>query len=63
MTDNAFIRAGLSRLTTLRDLLIHFSKGRKIILIPLVIIFLLTAALLILAGGLSYVAPFVYSIF
>jgi hypothetical protein len=51
-----------SRLYTLFQLVGYFSVGRRILMMPLLILILLSGLLLILAGGLSYVAPFVYAI-
>lgn len=53
----------LARLRTVGRLLRHFAGRQKFVLLPLVLVLLLAGALLILTGGLSYVAPFVYSIF
>jgi hypothetical protein len=51
-----------SKAITLAALLGHFSHGKKVFMIPLLILILLSGLLLIAAGGLSYVAPFVYAI-
>ncbi len=53
----------LARLRTVGRLLLHFANRRKWFLIPLLLVLLATGLLLIATGGLSYVAPFVYSIF
>ena len=52
-----------SRLTTLGQLLAHFTHRQRFFLAPLLIVLLLSAILLVVTGGLSYVAPFVYAIF
>ena len=51
------------RLRTLGRLLAHFARRQKLVLLPLLIVLLLAGILLMLTGGLSYVAPFIYSIF
>ena len=51
------------RLRTVGRLLAHFARRQKFVLLPLLIVLLLAGALLIVTGGLSYVAPFIYSIF
>lgn len=48
---------------TLVDLFRHFVKRGKWFLVPLLVVLLLAGVLLIVTGGLSYVAPFVYAIF
>jgi len=53
----------MSRFTTLRELVAHFVGQRKFFFIPLLLVLLLAGGLLLLTGGLSYVAPFVYSLF
>jgi hypothetical protein len=62
MSVRRYLEAVGAKALTIAQLLGHFSRGRKLVLLPLLIIILLSAVLLILAGGLSYVAPFVYSI-
>jgi hypothetical protein len=51
------------RLATVGALLAHFARGRRFFLLPMLIVLLLTAVLLLLTGGLSYVAPFLYTLF
>jgi len=53
----------LSRVHTVFALLRHFSHRQRYFLWPLLIVLLLSSILLILTGGLSYVAPFVYALF
>lgn len=62
MPGRRYLQVVGARALTVAQLFGHFSRGRKVVLLPLLIIILLSAVLLILAGGLSYVAPFVYSI-
>lgn len=52
-----------SRLRTLGGLFAHFAHRQRFFLAPLLLVLLLAAVLLVLTGGLSYVAPFVYAIF
>ncbi|MAQ13588.1 MAG: hypothetical protein CMN30_02170 [Sandaracinus sp.] len=53
----------MSRLTTLRQLVAHFVGRRKLFFVPLLLVLVLAGGLLLLTGGLSYVAPFVYTLF
>jgi Family of unknown function (DUF5989) len=57
------LRRLISRLTTIGHLLAHFASRQRWFLLPLVLVLLLAGVLLLVTGGLSYVAPFVYSIF
>jgi F0F1-type ATP synthase assembly protein I len=57
------IRIVVHRLRTIGRVVRHFANRQRWFLIPLLLVLLLTGALLIATGGLSYVAPFVYSIF
>jgi uncharacterized protein involved in exopolysaccharide biosynthesis len=52
-----------NRLRTIGRLLGHFANRRKWFLMPLVLVLVVSAVLLVATSGLSYVAPFVYSIF
>lgn len=52
-----------SRLRTIGRLFRHFARQGKWFMIPLLVVLLVTGILLLATGGLSYVAPFVYSIF
>jgi hypothetical protein len=54
---------GASRAQTLLELLGHLLRRRRFFLIPLLVVLLLAGVLLLLTEGLSYVAPFVYTIF
>ena len=51
------------RARTLFELFRHLLKRRRFFMIPLVVVLLLAGVLLLLSEGLSYVAPFVYTIF
>lgn len=53
----------LARLRTIGGILRHFARRGRWFLLPLLLVLLLAGALLLVTGGLSYVAPFVYSIF
>ncbi len=52
-----------NRLRTIGRILRHFASRRRWFLIPLLLVLLVAGALLLVTGGLSYVAPFMYSIF
>ena len=52
-----------NRLRTVGRILRHFASPSRWFLIPLLLVLLLAGLLLLATGGLSYVAPFVYSIF
>ncbi|HEY1098878.1 MAG TPA: DUF5989 family protein [Myxococcota bacterium] len=51
------------RLHTVVEVLRHFASRQRFVLIPLLIVLLLSSVLLVLTGGLGYVAPFVYALF
>ena len=51
------------RLRTVLDLVRHFADGQRLFLLPLLFVLLLGGVLLALTGGLSYVAPFIYTLF
>ena len=53
----------LARLTTLTALLRHFGNRRRWFLAPVLLFVLVLGILLVLTGGLSYVAPFIYTLF
>jgi ABC-type transport system involved in multi-copper enzyme maturation permease subunit len=48
---------------TIKELLSHFVRRNRLVLVPLLIVLLLAAVLLVLTQGLSVVAPFVYALF
>lgn len=52
-----------ARLKTIGRLIAHFARRQRLVLLPLLIVLLLAGLLLLATGGLSYVAPFIYSIF
>jgi hypothetical protein len=52
-----------NRLRTIGWILRHFASRQRWFLMPLLLVLLLAGLLLLATGGLSYVAPFVYSIF
>ncbi|MEZ4403990.1 MAG: DUF5989 family protein [Kofleriaceae bacterium] len=52
-----------SRAVTLGRIVGHFAHRGRWFLLPLVLVLLASGVLLLVTGGLSYVAPFVYSIF
>ncbi len=51
------------RLQTIGRLLRHFASAGRWFLLPLVLVLVLCGVLLAVTTGLSYVAPFVYSMF
>lgn len=51
------------RLRTVASLVAYFSHRERFFLAPLLLVLLLASILLVLTGGLSYVAPFVYGLF
>ena len=53
----------IGRLKTIGQIIRHFASRQRWFLLPLLFVLLLAGVLLIATGGLSYVAPFVYSIF
>jgi len=52
-----------NRLRTVGRILRHFTSRQRWFLVPLLLVLLLAGLLLLATGGLSYVAPFLYSIF
>ena len=59
----SWIRRGAWRARTLWGLVAHLLRRRRFFLIPFLLVLLLSGLLLLLTEGLSYVAPFVYTIF
>lgn len=53
----------LKRTRTLFALVGYFMHRQRFFLLPLLLVLLLSGVLLLLTGGLSYVAPFWYAIF
>ncbi|MGE0872804.1 MAG: DUF5989 family protein [Kofleriaceae bacterium] len=52
-----------NRLRTVGKIVRRFASRQRWFLLPLLLVLLLAGLLLVATGGLSYVAPFVYSIF
>jgi F0F1-type ATP synthase assembly protein I len=52
-----------NRLRTIGRILRHFASRQRWFLVPLLLVLLCAGVLLVATGGLSYVAPFIYSIF
>ena len=52
----------LGRARTVGALVAHFARRGKLFFLPLLLVLLLGAILLALTGGLSYVAPFIYTL-
>jgi len=59
----SIVRRLLSRLRTVAALFRHFTHGQRFFLLPMLVVLLLAGLLLVATGGLSYVAPFVYTLF
>jgi hypothetical protein len=57
------MRRLLRRARTVGAALAHLARRRRFLLVPMLVVLLLAAVLLVLTGGMSYVAPFIYSIF
>ncbi len=55
--------AAVLSVRTLKDLVGHFAKQNRLVLLPLLVVLLLAAVLLVLTQGLAYVTPFVYALF
>jgi len=52
------------RVRTMGSLITYFSRpDRLALLVPVLLSVLVAGALLVITGGLSYVAPFVYAMF
>lgn len=51
------------RLRTTLQLLRYFASSQRWFLLPLLVVLLLGGLLLLLTGSMSYVAPFVYTLF
>ena len=48
---------------TLGEVIAHFARGQRFFLIPLLVVLFAAGLLLLATGGLSYVAPFIYTLF
>ena len=57
------LRVVRSRLITLGQLVRHFVHPRRFFLLPMLIVLLAAGVLLLVTDGLSYIAPFVYTLF
>ena len=55
--------SALGRARTVLELVGHFLHRRRFFLAPLLLVLLLAGLLLLAAMGLSYVSPFVYTLF
>lgn len=53
----------MNTLRTLFELVAHFVSRQRFFLLPLLLVLLVAGLLLLATGGLSYVAPFVYTLF
>ena len=63
LVANSRLKQFASRLETIGMLFRHFTRRGRLFMLPLLLLVLVSAVLLVVAGGLSYVAPFVYAIF
>jgi hypothetical protein len=57
------LRMLLGRARTVGELVLHFLHRRRFFLAPLLLVLLLAGLLLLAVTGLSYVSPFVYTLF
>lgn len=48
---------------SIRELVSHFVRQNRLVLIPLLVVLLLAGLLLLATSGLAPVAPFVYALF
>ncbi len=53
----------VARLRTVGDLVGFFVRQNRLFFVPMLLVLLAAGVLLMLTGGLSYVAPFVYTLF
>jgi hypothetical protein len=53
----------MSRARTVVALIAYFVRRERFLLAPLLLVLLIASVLLLLTGGLGYVAPFVYTLF
>jgi hypothetical protein len=53
----------VSRVKTVGLLLRHFTRRGRRFMLPLLLFLMVSGILLLVTGGLSYVAPFVYAVF
>ena len=63
MKRRGFWKRLASRAKTVAQLLRHFADRQRFFLLPMLVVLLIAGLLLLLTGGLSYVAPFVYTLF
>jgi uncharacterized membrane protein (UPF0136 family) len=64
MSNRSTSRAIVLRVQTIGALIGYFTRADRLpLLIPVVLSVLVAGALLLVTGGLSYVAPFVYAMF
>ncbi|XXX72048.1 DUF5989 family protein [Sorangium sp. So ce134] len=63
MQKQSTVSMVVSRLATVGLLFRHFSHRRRLFMMPLLLFLMVSGVLLVVTGGLSYVAPFVYAVF
>jgi hypothetical protein len=52
-----------ARARTVWNMIVYFTHKERLFLAPLLLVVLAAGVLLLLTGGLSYIAPFVYALF
>jgi uncharacterized protein DUF5989 len=64
MSSRSTTRSMVLRVQTMGSLITYFSRADRLALLaPVLLSVLVAGALLLITGGLSYVAPFVYAMF
>ncbi len=64
MRSRSTARSMWLRLQTMGSLITYFARADRLpLLVPVLLSVLVAGALLLVTGGLSYVAPFVYAMF
>ena len=64
MSPRSAARSMVIRTQTMASLLTYFAQPQRVVLlVPMLLSVVVAGVLLLLTGGLSYVAPFVYSLF
>jgi hypothetical protein len=50
-------------MVTVGELLRHFARRQRAVLLPMLVVLVLAGALLVATNGLATIAPFVYTLF
>ena len=53
----------VTKAITVFEIFRYFARSGRLILLPVLLFLLVSGVLLLVTGGLSYVAPFVYAVF